>query len=113
LRLDSRRVDGQLVGHGATDLNGHILGSSRIDNMAREGGMAQIYDGEDIRNGRPVAVKIMLPYWRARREFVERLRHEAEHAAKLENPNIVPIYDIGVKPGVGQYIVLGQWGLFG
>ena len=101
------------MGNGATDFNGHILGPYRVNNMALEGGLAQIYDGEDIRNGRPVAVKIMLPYWRTGREFVERLCREAEHAAKLQRPNIVPIYDIGVKSGVGQYIVLGQWGLFG
>ena len=38
---------------------------------------------------------------------MERLCREAEHAAKLQHPNIVPIYDTGVKPDAGQYIVMG------
>ena len=69
--------------------------------------MAQLYYGEDIRNGRLVAAKVLLPYLRTGREFVERLCREAEHAAKLQHPNIVPIYDTGVKPDAGQYIVMG------
>ncbi|MBC7896137.1 MAG: protein kinase [Cytophagaceae bacterium] len=58
------------------------------------GGMAIVHRARDVRHGRDVAVKIMLPDV-AEAVGAERFLREIEIAARLQHPHIVPVFDSG------------------
>ncbi|GBD31250.1 Serine/threonine-protein kinase PrkC [bacterium HR33] len=69
------------------------------------GGMAIVFHGRDKHLDREVAIKV-LPFSLAfDAEFVERFQREARTAAKLEHPNIIPIYRVG-RSGRVIYFVM-------
>src|SRR3954447_5070049 len=75
-----------------------------IEELGR-GGMAMVYRARDRQLDREVAIKV-LPFSLAfDREFVERFQREARTSAKLEHPNIIPIYRVG-KAGRIIYFVM-------
>lgn len=65
--------------------------------------MASVYRAVDERNGRPVAVKVLLPD--ADEVMRARFRQEARTHSNLRHPNIVPILDVGQENGL-TYIVM-------
>jgi serine/threonine-protein kinase len=58
--------------------------------------MAVVYRAEDLTLGRTVAVKILREALGADPELLERFKREARAAARLNHPNIVAIYDVGL-----------------
>src|SRR5271154_6416492 len=69
------------------------------------GGMAEVFLARDRLLDRPVALKILFPELSVDRAFVERFRREAQAAANLSHPNIVPVYDWGEDDGT-YFIVM-------
>ncbi len=69
------------------------------------GGMAEVYRGFDPILNRTVAIKVLLPQFARDTSFVQRFRREAQAAARLNQPNIVGVYDTGADDGT-QYIVM-------
>ncbi|MGZ4143638.1 MAG: Stk1 family PASTA domain-containing Ser/Thr kinase [Actinomycetota bacterium] len=69
------------------------------------GGMAEVYLGRDRVLGRTIAVKTLLAQYGGDPHFIERFRLEAQHAAALNHPNIVSVYDTGSDDGT-HYIVM-------
>ena len=66
-----------------------------IDGELGHGGMATVYRARERSLDRDVALKV-LPFALSHDEqFVERFQREARTAAKLEHPNIIPIYRVG------------------
>ncbi|MGO9560978.1 MAG: Stk1 family PASTA domain-containing Ser/Thr kinase [Acidimicrobiales bacterium] len=65
-----------------------------IRQIAR-GGTAQVYLARDLLLDRPVALKVLFPELSSDSSFVERFRREAQAAANLSHPNIVPVFDWG------------------
>ena len=59
------------------------------------GGMAIVYRAREKALDRDVAIKVLPARLVIDKGFVERFEHEARTAAKLEHPNIVPIYRVG------------------
>lgn len=59
------------------------------------GGMAEVFESQDTRLGRRVAIKILRPDLAQDPTFQSRFRREAQSAASLNHPNIVAIYDTG------------------
>jgi serine/threonine protein kinase len=71
------------------------LGVYELIRQLGEGGMAQVYLARDVRLGREVAVKVLDQHLAAQTGFRERFLREARVAAKLDHPNIVPLFDFG------------------
>src|ERR1700678_4016374 len=76
-----------------------------LTHLIARGGMAQVYRARDRRLDRPVALKVLFPELSVDRAFVERFRREAQAAATLSHPNIVPVYDWGEDDGA-YFIVM-------
>ncbi len=88
------------VGEGST-----IDGRYRVMRRIGSGGMADVWLAEDSHLQRRVALKVLHRRFAQDREFVERFRREAEHAAGLSHPNIVAVFDRGDVEGT-YYIAM-------
>ena len=75
-------------------------GRYELTHLIARGGMAQVYRAMDRQLERPVALKVLFPELSVDRTFVERFRREAQAAANLSHPNIVPVFDWGEDDGV-------------
>ena len=77
----------------------------QVTHLIARGGMAMVYRAQDLLLNRPVALKILYPELGADPLFVERFRREAQAAANLSHPNIVPVFDWGEEDGT-YFIVM-------
>ncbi|MHB1502607.1 MAG: Stk1 family PASTA domain-containing Ser/Thr kinase [Acidimicrobiales bacterium] len=82
-----------------------LSGRYELAHLVARGGMAEVYRAHDRLLDRPVALKVLFPELSVDRAFVERFRREAQAAANLSHPNIVPVFDWGEDSGT-YYIVM-------
>ncbi len=77
-----------------------MLGPFRIVGLLGVGGMATVYQAYDSSLERDVALKVLPPEFLHEESFARRFRQEARVIARLEHPNIVPIYASGIDQGI-------------
>jgi serine/threonine-protein kinase len=87
-------------------LGATIEGKFKIDAQLGRGAMGTVYRATQLNLERPVAIKIMRSDILSNPVAIERFKREALAIARLKHPRIVAIYDYGVAPEVGAYIVM-------
>nr|WP_281373776.1 serine/threonine-protein kinase [Mycobacterium vicinigordonae] len=91
--------------------DGTPFGRYRLLDLLGRGGMGEVWRAHDTTIDRVVAVKTLLPHFAEDQKFEQRFRREARLAARLENPHVVPIYDVGEIDGrlfVAMRLIAGQ-----
>ena len=83
-----------------------LAGTYTIEGEIGRGGMGVVYRARDERLQRRVAIKVLPPELAFQEEIRARFTREAQTAAKLSHPHVVPIYDVGSN-GDLVYFVMG------
>ena len=79
------------------------FGEFELLELIGQGGMGLVYRARAQRLQREVAVKLLSAGPWASREFVARFQDEARHAATLQHPGIVSVYEMGEVDGLVYY----------
>ena len=77
-----------------------------VDSEIGRGGMGVVYNARDERLKRRVAIKVLPPELAFREEIRLRFLREAETAARLSHPHIVPIFSVGEGPDGLVYFIM-------
>ncbi|HKL12707.1 MAG TPA: protein kinase, partial [Halanaerobiales bacterium] len=77
----------------------------KIKKQRGSGGMALVYEAQDILLDRKVAIKMLRPEFVSDEDFINKFRHEAKAVARITHPNVVSIYDI-VESENSLYLVM-------
>jgi tRNA A-37 threonylcarbamoyl transferase component Bud32 len=84
---------------------GENVGPYRIIEQLGQGGMATVYKAYHAALDRYVTIKALHPAFGEDQSFLARFQREARLVAKLEHPNIVPVYDYSEHEG-RPYLVM-------
>jgi predicted Ser/Thr protein kinase/tetratricopeptide (TPR) repeat protein len=84
---------------------GENVGAYRIVEQLGQGGMATVFKAYHASLDRYVAIKVLHPAFKEDPTFLARFQREARVVAKLEHPNIVPVYDYADHNGA-PYLVM-------
>lgn len=95
------RSDSELAAHVERVLSE----SYELDREIGRGGMGIVYKARDRRLKRVVAIKLLPPELAYRPEIRTRFLREAETAAQLNHPNIVPIYSVDEREGLVFFVM--------
>src|SRR3954469_19417504 len=79
---------------------GSQVGQYRIESYIGRGGMGVVYRAEHSHLGRPVALKLLAPELADNESFRERFVRESRVAAKVDHPNVIPIYEANEVDGI-------------
>ena len=77
-----------------------------IEGEIGRGGMGVVYRARDERLQRRVAIKVLPPELAFQQDIRQRFTREAQTAARLSHPHIVPIHSVGEGQGL-VYFVMG------
>ncbi|HTP22120.1 MAG TPA: protein kinase [Solirubrobacteraceae bacterium] len=89
----------------APDLAGCALdGRYELERLIGEGTFGRVYRGYDRRLARPVAIKVIKPWWAEDPGGAESFEREAQLLARVSDPGIVQIFDVG-QADEGLYFV--------
>jgi len=90
-----------------SDLSGTSIRGYELHKQVGAGGFGAVYKASQPIIGRDVAIKVILPELANQTEFIRRFESEARLVARLEHPNIIPLYDYWRDPS-GAYLVM-RW----
>lgn len=82
-----------------------LAGRYVLQEVLGTGGMATVWRAVDELLGRDVAVKVLSQQYASDAGFVARFEREARHAARLNHPRVVTVFDCGIDNGAA-FIVM-------
>jgi len=86
---------------------GQVLdGKYRIVRLIGEGGMGAVFEGENVRIQRRVAIKVVHAAYASDSGVMARFQREAQAAGRIGNDHILEVLDLGALPDGSQYMVL-------
>lgn len=83
-----------------------VDGKYRVIRVIGEGGMGVVYEGENTRIHRRVAIKVLHPEFMADAEAVKRFEREAQAAGHIGNDHILEVLDLGSLPSGESFMVM-------
>src|SRR4051794_41037793 len=83
-----------------------LVGKYRVVREIGRGGMAAVYESEQLSLGKKVAVKVLAAELSASTIVIERFFREAKAAASVKSPYIVDVYDSGRLDDGRPYIAM-------
>jgi tetratricopeptide (TPR) repeat protein/TolB-like protein len=89
-------------------LTGRVIGRYEIGRLLGVGGMGEVYAAKDLDLGRTVAIKVGIA---SDADTHARLKREAQHASRLNHPNICTIHEVGIhdnQPFIVMELVEGE-----
>ncbi|CAN5580135.1 hypothetical protein BH11CYA1_BH11CYA1_50800 [soil metagenome] len=104
-------ADDRLIGADADAPYSELIGKTidkkyLVQSVLGEGGMAVVYRAHHVQMERTVVIKVMQGWLLSNRNSVERFERECKLTAKLNHPNIVSVYDVGLINGKEPYLVM-------
>jgi YVTN family beta-propeller protein len=72
---------------------GETIAGYRLEAVAGRGGMGVVYRATQLRLGRTVAFKVIVPDLAGDADYRRRFQREARLAASIEHPNVIPVYE--------------------
>jgi len=90
-------------------VNGRIISHYKIVEKLGAGGMGVVYQAEDFKLKRTVALKFLLAEWTRDQETKERFTQAAQTASALDHPNICTIHEINQTDDSQMYIVMAYY----
>lgn len=78
----------------------------RIVRLIGEGGMGAVYEGENVRINRRVAIKVLHSAYTGNQEVMQRFEREAQAAGRIGNDHILEVLDLGSFPDGDHFIVM-------
>ena len=81
----------------------------RLIRKIGEGGMGMVYEAEDTRLGRTVAIKLMQPSISENVDLRARFLREAQAASALDHPNLCTIYTVEDAPDGSLLLVMAYY----
>src|SRR4051812_8465195 len=83
-----------------------IDGKYRITRLLGTGGMGAVYEGENVRIRRKVAIKMLHASVSTQDEVVKRFEREAEAAGRIGSEHICEVLDFGTLADGTRYMVM-------
>jgi serine/threonine protein kinase len=82
-----------------------LAGRYEIITLLGRGGMAVVFLAQDLMLERQVAIKVLPPEMSRDPMLIPRFQQEAKTAAKLDHPNIIPIYRVESEGGLDYFVM--------
>ncbi|MGE0712485.1 MAG: protein kinase [Planctomycetota bacterium] len=100
-----RAHDEGLAASARLSVLGRRLGPYVLRKQIAQGGMGTVFDAYHERLEREVALKTLRPGQESSDEDLQRFLNEARAAARLNHPNVVPVFDVGEDKGT-RYLAM-------
>jgi hypothetical protein len=78
----------------------------RIVRLIGEGGMGAVFEGENVRINRKVAIKVLHAAFTGNAEVMQRFEREAQAAGRIGNDHILEVLDLGILPDGDRFIIM-------
>ena len=82
-----------------------MLGKYKLLKKLGQGGMGEVYLGEDTKLGRKAAIKVLSKALAGKEDFVARFYKEAKAMARVNHDNAVSVYDVDQERGI-HYVAM-------